>query len=577
MTVSGRAQARLGVVLAVLGVVAAGASGLWRTTLWSPTEPRVMEICREQYADNGVFGVPSFGGMPFLEKPPLYFSEVALGFALAGGPSVLVARLVTLSWVLVWLGATFLLVRRVAGTRAGALAAMLLLTTPVFLRLMWRVQIDVAMGALLAVALALFERAVPPRPAALRTAPWLGCAAAVGLASLCKGPLAWVLFVVPALTWAVWARDARIVKGLIRPTTLLLLVGPLLLWAFRLHAAGGGPYVFEAFINNTLGRFLHVQQTLPGGVSLPYSDVGGVTPGWYYLFKLPVLSGLSLLLLPKALRSLRNGALAPHRARAVGLALVFSITPLVLLSLSEQKGVRQVVASATGFALVGAVFLDQRLRRSRRRRPAATAAATAAVTRTVTIHATLPLFVLAAALTGAIPDVPALLTASLLVAVAGLAVALRARRHPRLLALALCGSLQAGIVLGMSPAAAAITDDERSLEPFGAWVAEVSADSAVGLYFDGDASLGALALALDGRLVPLFDFDALTAFLADERPALAVIQTDFARKLTKLQGGRVDWHEIGRGGNLSGTWIVWANDAARRAHPAPRPPAPFAP
>ena len=78
---------------------------VWRVGFWGPFEPRELEISREQYASGDLVRVPTFSGMPFLEKPLLYYDLVALGFGLAGGPSVLAARLVNAALMLVWLAA----------------------------------------------------------------------------------------------------------------------------------------------------------------------------------------------------------------------------------------------------------------------------------------------------------------------------------------------------------------------------------------------------------------------------------------------------------------------------------------
>ena len=68
-------------LLAVTAV--AMATGVYHGYLFGPDEPREAEIARETLRD-GRWIVPRLCGLPFLEKPPLYYDLVALAYAAAG-------------------------------------------------------------------------------------------------------------------------------------------------------------------------------------------------------------------------------------------------------------------------------------------------------------------------------------------------------------------------------------------------------------------------------------------------------------------------------------------------------------
>jgi len=48
-----------------------GFAGIFQHGLWTPDEPREAEIGREML-DSGLSAVPTLGGAPFVEKPPLF-------------------------------------------------------------------------------------------------------------------------------------------------------------------------------------------------------------------------------------------------------------------------------------------------------------------------------------------------------------------------------------------------------------------------------------------------------------------------------------------------------------------------
>src|SRR5262245_4287269 len=67
------------------------ALGIGNHALWTPDEPRDAAIGLEMWR-TGSWWVPRLGGIPFLEKPPLYWWAQSGAFELLG-PSTAAARL----------------------------------------------------------------------------------------------------------------------------------------------------------------------------------------------------------------------------------------------------------------------------------------------------------------------------------------------------------------------------------------------------------------------------------------------------------------------------------------------------
>jgi 4-amino-4-deoxy-L-arabinose transferase-like glycosyltransferase len=574
-------------LLLLLGLVAATAAGIGRTSLWGPTEPRVIEIAREQYADNGLLGVPTFGGKPFLEKPFLYFSHVALHFHLFGEPSVLAARLATLFWSLLWLAATMAVVHRAAGPRAGLLAGCLLVSAPLFFRLSRRVQLDVAFAAWQMLALLFFLEAVRSRGARVARGPWLACMACAGLSTLVKGLLGLFVFMLPALAYLAWSRDRRLIRGFFRPVALALLLGPGIAWGVRLHQAGGWPYVFETYVNNTVGRFLHCQFELPEGQTLPYSDVGGTRPWWYYAERLPGVSGAAALIAPFALASLlrRRGRLHRGRLRTTGrVAFCWAVIPAVALSFSSQKGVQHLGVSVTGVVVLAALWLDHVMRRERRPARPSAAWTLAAVTGSLA-----PLALLASLL-GAFDTAVAALVAGIAAGacgLGGLAVGLRTRRY-RLGAFGLGSAILALLVIGFTPGLTAETDRDRSLDRFAAWLASEVGDAPVAVFFSGDHDLGAVCWACQRNVDTVGGleeeeetaaYQEAAAYLAAPGVRYLVFRRVKQEKImdalarARVEGVRV----FAEGGLESRCYTVLANAAAAERTPLPRSRPPWPP
>ena len=149
-----------------------------------PDEGRYAEVAREMVV-TGDLVTPRLNGVPFLDKPPLFYWLEAASFS-AFGAHAWSARLVPA--LLGWLGTVLVLLAgaRLRGWRAGVLGAAVLATSPLWLGGAQYVNHDLAVAAFLTASLLSFV--VGLTGPAREGAAWIvaGCVAA-GLAVLTKG------------------------------------------------------------------------------------------------------------------------------------------------------------------------------------------------------------------------------------------------------------------------------------------------------------------------------------------------------------------------------------------------------
>jgi hypothetical protein len=130
-----------------LVVAAAMITGICHDYLWGPDEPRVAEIARETLVD-GHWVTPHLCGLPFLEKPPLYFDLIALAYGISGRITPAVARTVSFFFGCLMLAAVWLFGRYWRGSRAAWLMVLALVTMPRFWRYSHFIIIDIGVGTL---------------------------------------------------------------------------------------------------------------------------------------------------------------------------------------------------------------------------------------------------------------------------------------------------------------------------------------------------------------------------------------------------------------------------------------------
>ena len=338
---------RIRIPLAVLIVcLATLLFGVFDHALWTQDEPREAEIARRMAA-GGSWLVPELAGVPFVEKPPLYYWFSAVAMLTLG--RVTGETYAARAFSSLCAGLTLLLVAMAVKKYFSAICALsavlVLATTGGFFYAGHWILIDPFLMALVTAAVLFFFIGLDrDEPLALLG----GCLAAAG-AFLAKGLVAWGLLAFPWLAAlalnlsALRRRPLRLLAG------LLVMILPAVAWAavFRVFA---GPELWNKwFWENQVGRFWGRTEHL-----------GHIRGGDYYLFLLP------LMLLPwtpalagwfsrKGRNWWRDN---PSGRRLLIVAAAWALGGFFLLCLAGTKRDIYLFPLLPGFAIIAAACLD---------------------------------------------------------------------------------------------------------------------------------------------------------------------------------------------------------------------------
>lgn len=341
-------------------VAAAMATGVNHRFLFGPDEPREAEIARETLRD-GHWVVPRLCGLPFLEKPPLYYDLVALSYSAAGRVTPPAARAVSVLSGTLMLTAAFLLARRWRGTRAAWFAVLVLLTMPKFWRYSHVILLDIAVGAFCSCALACFGWGLAGGGSGRRRMLPALCALFAACAFLTKGSVTLFILATVVLAFCAATRRWGDLRKLLSPLPLLLFLVPVCAWLALFYREGGVPYLYEHFVNNILGRFLQIPFELPDARFF-HTDLGHRLPWHFYLSTLPEIMGPWVAFIPfaawKAVRAARRGG--GDEAQAAMLLIVWAFLPGFLFSFSGIKERTYILPSYTALALLVGGWLEEK-------------------------------------------------------------------------------------------------------------------------------------------------------------------------------------------------------------------------
>ena len=296
--------------------------------LFDPDEGRNAEVAREMAATND-YVLPHFDGLPYLDKPIVYFASAAAVMEVLG-PSETAARLPAYLFTLATLIVVVWFVRRRWGTDAGWLAALALATMPLVLAYARTTIMDSALAFCTTLAILAFwdERPVLA---------W----AAIGLGAITKGPVA---ILVPLITLIPYSLiTGRSVRRLFPLTGLVVFAVVALPWFLAVsHRVPEFPhYVFvrETFERVTTPRFHRT------------------APFWYYL---PIIPIAAFPWIVPALGRLSNWRWAWLARRVNPLAqesillACWVLGPLLFFTLNQSKLPQYVLPLMPPFALAAA-------------------------------------------------------------------------------------------------------------------------------------------------------------------------------------------------------------------------------
>jgi len=294
-------------------------SGLGRVGLVGPDEPRYADAARDML-HSGDYITPRLFGVPWFEKPPLYYWLTSLTFRL--GINELSARLPSALAAIFFLGFWFWFARRFYGDCAAKFSCLMLATSVGWIGFGRAAAMDMLLATSLSAALALLALWLWEN----RSVGLYCFYALLGVATLAKGPLAVALAGMVLLGYVIHRREWNIIPRMLQTPAVALFALIALPWYLLCYWQNGYPFIEEFFIKHNIERLVSAEA------------IGHPQPFWFYLPILPaaLFPWSPALLLPlwdAWKRGWKSLAASPERV-----LLIYWVTlPFVFFSLSENK------------------------------------------------------------------------------------------------------------------------------------------------------------------------------------------------------------------------------------------------
>ncbi len=269
-------------VLVLVGLVLlATMPGMFTRDLWDPDEPRYAEVAREMVVlDN--YLIPHLDNQVYAEKPPMFFWMTAGFWKIGAGYNS--GRFVTVLAVLGILLLVYFAARQYLGGPGALLASAAALSTFLLSYLARRGVIDPLLVFFTTAAALAGYQALQPGTRR-RALCWLGCYAAMGLGTLEKGPVA---FLVPGLVLIVYGiLERRRVKGggWVHLAGVALLLAISLAWVVPACRAGGKAYTDTILFSKQFGQAV---ESTSHRQPVYYYLYNGVAALWPWILLLPL-------------------------------------------------------------------------------------------------------------------------------------------------------------------------------------------------------------------------------------------------------------------------------------------------
>lgn len=317
----------------VAAVIASGVL-LGSAPLLDADEGRNGEVGREMASTND-YVMPRLNGLPYLDKPIVYFAAAAAVMEVLG-PTELAARLPAYLFTLATAAVLFFFARRLWGETEAYVAASVFLTMPLTVAFARTVIFDSALTFFVTVALVAYWFAIEERNARWSILAW----AAMGLAMITKGPVTFILVLFVALPYA-WRRKALLV--------LFPLLGLVVFGAVIAPWLWGVTQVVPEFL-----RYVLVTET---AARMATDELKRTGPPWYFFPYL--LAGA----LPWSIVLLASAKQIRRREPATLYLLLWLVIPFVFFSISQSKRPQYILPLMVPIALlVAQVWREVRVR-----------------------------------------------------------------------------------------------------------------------------------------------------------------------------------------------------------------------
>ncbi|HKA57639.1 MAG TPA: glycosyltransferase family 39 protein [Gemmatimonadales bacterium] len=321
--------------LLVLAAVLALAFNLGGYPLFDPDEGRNAEVAREM-AESNDYLLPHLNGLPYLDKPVVYFAAAAAVMEIVG-PTETAARLPALVFTLITIVVVIRFARRRWGPDTGWLAGLALATMPMVLAYARTTIFDSTLACFTTIAILAFWEDRP-------ILAW----AAMGIGAITKGPVAMLVPLATLVPYSLLAgRALRRIFPLAGLAVFALVALP---WFFAVSARIPD-FPHYVFVRETFERVTTAQFRRTG-------------PVWYYL---PIVPVAAFPWIVPALGRLKNwrwvwlGRKVNPHAQDTLLLACWVLGPLLFFTLNQSKLPQYVLPLMPAFAIAAARLITRRV------------------------------------------------------------------------------------------------------------------------------------------------------------------------------------------------------------------------
>jgi 4-amino-4-deoxy-L-arabinose transferase-like glycosyltransferase len=301
--------------------------------LLDPDEGRNAEVGREMAATND-YVMPRLDGLPYLDKPIVYFAAEAAVMEVLG-PTEVAARLPAFLFTLATAAFLWWFAKRVWGSEEAIIVGIVFLATPLAVGFSRTVIFDSALALFITMATAFLYLACEENTRKWTSLAWL----AIGLGVITKGPVAIALPLLVAIPYAIWRKRFRALWSWGGLALFVLAIAP---WVWAISLA--------------IPDFLHYVVVTETAQRLATKALKRTGPPWFFL---PYLIGGAL---PWSIVLLGSPRAIDRRDRSTIYMLLWIAIPLIFFSISLSKRPQYILPLMAPVALlVARIWRDARI------------------------------------------------------------------------------------------------------------------------------------------------------------------------------------------------------------------------
>jgi len=315
--------------------------GLSVRGLWSPDETRYATVSKEM-VDSGEWIMLRRNGEIYAQKPPVFFWLISIFSILLGKFSEFSVRLPSALAATGGAVVTYLIAKKLFSKRVALFSSIILITSLAYLGAARWVILDPLLTFFTVSSIYFLYTGLNKQDARLTA--YLFAFMAMGLGTLTKGPVGFILPLLVVILYACFIKDTRslFTKEFMAGFTIFILI--VLAWLVPACLRGGEAYTKELLLNQIFGRFVE---------AFDHKE-----PFYFYFIRFPLEFMPWTVFLPPAVIFLIKNKKGEN---AVKLVFIWFISIFIFFTLSKSKNDLYILPLYPAAAIAVACYLENRM------------------------------------------------------------------------------------------------------------------------------------------------------------------------------------------------------------------------